>query len=98
MSFNGPVLFTTNCIVPPVSEEVRSRIFTTGVTGYPGCVNIEADPEGRKDFSQIIRLAKTLKAPEEIETGKIVGGFAHAQVFALADKVAAAVKSGNDCA
>ncbi len=94
VSFNGPVLFTTNCIVPPVSEEVRSRIFTTGVTGYPGCVHIEADPEGRKDFSKIIRLAKTLKAPEEIETGKIVGGFAHAQVFALADKVAAAVKSG----
>jgi hydroxylamine reductase len=93
-AFNGPVLFTTNCIVPPRSEEVRSRIFTTGASGYPGCVHIEAGKDGKKDFSQVIKLAKTLKAPEEIETGKIVGGFAHEQVFALADKVVDAVKSG----
>ncbi|NLJ67339.1 MAG: hydroxylamine reductase [Clostridiales bacterium] len=93
-SFNGPILFTTNCIVPPRSEEVRSRIFTTGSTGYPGCVHIDADEEGKKDFSQIIEMAKSLKAPEEIEKGIIVGGFAHNQVFALADKVVEAVKSG----
>lgn len=93
-TFNGPILFTTNCIVPPKSEEVRSRIFTTGAAGYPGCVHIEADEQGKKDFSQIIEMAKTLKAPTEIETGTIVGGFAHEQVFALADKVVDAVKSG----
>lgn len=93
-SFNGPILFTTNCIVPPRSEEVKARIFTTGFVGYPGCAHIEADQNGKKDFSQIIELAKKLKAPTEIETGKIVGGFAHEQVFALADKVVDAVKSG----
>ena len=93
-SFNGPILFTTNCIVPPRSEEVRSRIFTTGSSGYPGCPHIEADKNGKKDFSAVIAMAKTLKSPTEIETGKIVGGFAHEQVFALADKVVAAVKSG----
>ena len=93
-SFNGPILFTTNCIVPPKSEEVKARIFTSGASGFPGCVHIEADSNGKKDFSNIIALAKTLKAPTEIETGKIVGGFAHEQVFALADKVVDAVKSG----
>lgn len=93
-SFNGPILFTTNCIVPPRSEEVKGRIFTSGASGFPGCVHIEAGEDGRKDFSQIIALAKTLQAPTEIETGKIVGGFAHEQVFALADKVVDAVKSG----
>ena len=93
-SFNGPILFTTNCIVPPRSEEVRARIFTTGSSGYPGCPHIEADKNGKKDFSAVIAMAKTLKSPTEIETGKIVGGFAHEQVFALADKVVAAVKSG----
>jgi hydroxylamine reductase len=93
-SFHGPILFTTNCIVPPRSEEVRGRIFTTGSTGYPGCKHIEADENGKKDFSEIIALAKTLPAPEEIESGKIVGGFAHNQVLALADKVVDAVKSG----
>lgn len=92
--FHGPILFTTNCIVPPRSEEIRSRIFTTGATGYPGCKRIQADKNGKKDFSEIIALAKTLPAPEEIESGSIVGGFAHNQVFALADKVVAAVKSG----
>lgn len=93
-SFNGPILFTTNCIVPPKSDEVRGRIFTTGASGHPGCTHIEADANGKKDFSKIIAMAKRLKAPTEIETGKIVGGFAHEQVFALADKVVDAVKSG----
>ncbi|MFW5648144.1 MAG: hydroxylamine reductase [Candidatus Alkaliphilus sp. MAG34] len=93
-TFHGPILFTTNCIVPPRSEEVRDRIFTTGATGYPGCKHIEADAEGKKDFSEIIELAKALPAPEEIETGSIVGGFAHNQVLALADKVVNAVKTG----
>ena len=94
ISFHGPILFTTNCIVPPRSEEVRDRIFTTGSTGYPGCKHIKADENGKKDFSEIIALAKTLPAPDEIETGSIVGGFAHNQVIALADKVVDAVKSG----
>ncbi len=93
-TFNGPILFTTNCIVPPRSEEVRSRIFTTGAAGYPECAHIEADAKGHKDFSPIIAMAKKLKSPTEIETGTIVGGFAHEQVFALADKVVDAVKSG----
>ncbi|MDD2212791.1 MAG: hydroxylamine reductase [Clostridia bacterium] len=93
-SFHGPILFTTNCIVPPRSEEVKQRIFTTGSTGFPGCKHITADENGKKDFSEIIALAKTLPAPEEIETGSIVGGFAHNQVMALADKVVEAVKSG----
>lgn len=93
-SFNGAILFTTNCIVPPRKEEVRNRIFTTGAAGFPGCVHIEADENGHKDFSAVIELAKTLPAPTEIESGEIVGGFAHAQVFALADKVVEAVKSG----
>ena len=93
-SFNGPVLFTTNCIVPPKSDKVRDRIFTTGASGFPGCTHIEADANGKTDFSAIIAMAKTLPSPTEIETGTIVGGFAHEQVFALADKVVDAVKSG----
>jgi hydroxylamine reductase len=93
-TFHGPILFTTNCIVPPKSEEIRSRIFTTGAAGYPGCRHILPDANGTKDFSEIIALAKTLPAPEEIEHGEIVNGFAHAQVLALADKVIDAVKSG----
>jgi len=93
-SFHGPILFTTNCIVPPRSEEIKSRIFTTNSAGYPGCRHILADENGKKDFSEIIALAKTLPAPEEIETGSIIGGFAHNQVIALADKVVEAVKSG----
>lgn len=93
-SFNGPILFTTNCIVPPRNETLRNRIFTTGASGYPGCAHIQADENGVKDFSSIIEMAKTLDAPTEIETGKIIGGFAHAQVTALADKVVDAVKSG----
>ena len=94
VTFNGPILFTTNCIVPPRSEEVRARIFTSGASGYPGCPHITADENGKKDFSAIIAMAKTLKSPTEIETGTLVGGFAHEQVFAVADKVVAAVKSG----
>ena len=93
-SFNGPILFTTNCIVPPKKEEIRQRIFTTGAAGFPGCTHIVADANGKKDFSAIIEMAKKLPAPTEIETGKIVGGFAHAQVLALADKVVDAVKTG----
>ncbi|NMB20159.1 MAG: hydroxylamine reductase [Firmicutes bacterium] len=93
-SFNGPILFTTNCIVPPRKEEIRERIFTTGATGYPGCTHIEADESGTKDFSPIIEMAKSCPPPTEIETGTIVGGFAHQQVFALADKIVEAVESG----
>ena len=93
-TFRGPILFTTNCIVPPRSEEIRARIFTTGAAGYPGCRHILPDIDGKKDFSAIIALAKTLPAPQEIEQGEIVNGFAHAQVLALADKVVDAVKSG----
>lgn len=92
--FNGPILFTTNCIVPPRTEEIRNRIFTTGAAGFPGCNHICADENGNKDFSSVIELAKGLPSPTEIETGSIVGGFAHEQVFALADKVVDAVKSG----
>ncbi len=93
-TFNGPILFTTNCIVPPNDESMKSRIFTTGASGLNGSKHIHADKDGKKDFSEIIELAKTLPAPTEIETGEIVGGFAHNQVMALADKVVEAVKSG----
>ncbi|WP_048570680.1 hydroxylamine reductase [Clostridium cylindrosporum] len=93
-TFNGPILFTTNCIVPPRDEEIRKRIFTTGASGYPGCTHIEEDKNGKKDFSKVIEMAKKCKPPVEIEKGKIVGGFAHAQVFAVADKVVEAVKTG----
>ncbi len=92
-SFGGPILFTTNCIVPPKDENV-SKIYTTGASGYPGSVHILADENGNKDFSQIIEHAKKLPAPIAIEEGSIVGGFAHAQVVALADTVVDAVKSG----
>lgn len=93
-TFNGPILFTTNCIVPPRSEEIRDRIFTSGASGYPGCTHIVADENGKKDFSAIIEMAKKCKPPVEIESGNLVGGFAHNQVMALADKVVDAVKSG----
>ena len=92
--FHGPILFTTNCIVPPRSPEMRDRIFTTGSAGYPGSLHVRADAKGKKDFSPIIAMAKQLPPPEAIEEGTIVGGFAHDQVFALADQVADAVKSG----
>jgi hydroxylamine reductase len=94
-AFNGPVLFTTNCIVPPKDENTRKRIFTTGSSGFPGCTHIVADANDKKDFSEIIAMAKTLPAPVEIENGTIVGGFAHNQVIALADKVVGAVKAGK---
>ena len=95
-SFNGPVLFTTNCIVPPAEGATYiGRIYTTGASGLPGAIHIAPRVDGQpKDFSAIIEHAKTCQAPIEIETGEIVGGFAHAQVFALADQVVAAVKSG----
>ncbi len=93
-SFNGPILMTTNCIVP-VKESYRSRMFTTGMAGYPGLRHIPARPEGgQKDFSALIELAKNCQPPQEIENGTITGGFAHNQVIALADKVVDAVKSG----
>jgi len=92
--FNGPILFTTNCIVPP-RDSYSDRVYTTGSSGYPGFKHIPDRVDGEeKDFSEIIEHAKRLPAPEEIEKGTIVGGFAHAQVFALADKVVDAVKSG----
>lgn len=92
-AFNGPVVFTTNCIVPP-KESYKDRIYTTGAAGFPGCEHIGIDEKGKKDFSRVIEHAKKLESPTEIETGSIVGGFAHAQVFALADKVVEAVKTG----
>ena len=92
-SFNGPILMTTNCIVPP-KDSYKDRLFTTGAAGFVGCTHIKGESEDNKDFSQIIELAKTCQPPTEIETGEIIGGFAHNQVFALADKVVEAVKSG----
>lgn len=92
-SFHGPILMTTNCIVPP-KDSYKDRLFTTGASGYPGCKHIEGEIGQEKDFSQIIALAKTCRPPEEIEQGQIIGGFAHAQVFALADQIVEAVKSG----
>lgn len=94
-SFNGPIVFTTNCIVPPAKNaNYADRVFTTNSTGFPGWKHIATGEDGKKDFSEVIALAKTCEAPQEIETGEIVGGFAHAQVFALADQVVEAVKSG----
>lgn len=92
-AFNGPVLLTTNCLVPP-KDSYKDRIFTTGAVGFPGCPHIEAKADGTKDFSAVIEMAKKCQAPKELEKGQIVGGFAHEQVFAVADKVVEAVKSG----
>ena len=93
--FNGPIIFTTNCIVPPSpSANYRDRVFTANSTGYPGWKHIATRPDGHKDFSEVIEMARQCQAPDEIERGEIVGGFAHDQVFALADKVVEAVKSG----
>ena len=91
-AFHGPIVMTTNCVVPPKAS-YQDRLFTTGATGVPGCPHIDA-VAGRKDFSAVIEMAKKCAAPTELEKGEIVGGFAHEQVFALADKVVAAVKSG----
>jgi len=93
-SFNGPILMTTNCIIPTKAPYLQ-RMYTTNAAGMPGCTHIEADENGHKDFSALIAQAKTCPPPQEIETGKIIGVFAHAQVFALADKVVAAVKDGS---
>ena len=92
-SFNGPILMTTNCIVPP-KDSYKNRLYTTGAAGYPGCAHIPGEIGEQKNFSAIIEHAKKCVAPSEIETGEIIGGFAHAQVLALADKVVEAVKSG----
>lgn len=94
-TFNGPILFTTNCIVPPkANASYKDRVFTTNATGYPGFKYIKSDEHGRKDFSEIIALAKTCQPPTEIESGTIIGGFAHHQVLSIADKVVEAVSSG----
>lgn len=93
-SFNGPILMTTNCIVPPKKSYI-DRIFTTGATGYPGVNHINGGIGEEKDFSEIIELAKKCSPPTEIEQGEIIGGFAHNQVLSLADKIVDAVKSGN---
>lgn len=92
-SFNGPILMTTNCIVPP-KDSYKDKIYTTGAAGFPGCKHIAGDIGEKKDFSPIIEHAKRCAPPVEIEQGEIIGGFAHAQVLALADKVVDAVKSG----
>ena len=91
--FHGPILMTTNCVVPP-ADSYKDRLWTTGAAGWPGCRHIDAPYGETKDFTPIIEQAKACPAPTEIETGSIVGGFAHEQVFALADKVVEAVKSG----
>ena len=94
-AFNGPIVFTTNCIVPPLENATyKERMFTANSTGYPGCRHIAADADGHKDFSEVIALAKQCQPPVELEQGEIVGGFAHNQVMQLADKVVEAVKSG----
>lgn len=92
-SFNGPILMTTNCIVPP-KDSYKDRLYTTGAAGYPGCRHIKGGIGEAKNFSPLIEQAKKCAPPKQIEQGKIVGGFAHAQVFALADKIVEAVKSG----
>ena len=93
--FNGPIVFTTNCIVPPSPKaSYKDRVFTTNAAGYPGWKNIKVDANGNKDFSEVIELAKTCQAPIELEKGEIIGGFAHNQVLALADTVIENIKSG----
>ena len=92
-AFNGPILMTTNCIVPP-KDSYKDRLYTTGAAGFPGCKHIPGEIGQEKDFSAIIAHAKRCAAPTEIETGEIIGGFAHGQVLALADQIVEAVKSG----
>jgi len=95
-SFNGPILMTTNCIVPMKKDNTyQDRMFTTGNAGYPGCKHIEADENGYKDFSEIIELAKTCEAPTNLEDLKVTGGFAHNQVIQLSDKIVEEIKAGN---
>ena len=92
-TFHGPILMTTNCIVPP-KDSYKDRLYTTGAAGYPGCKHIPGGIGEKKDFSALIEHAKKCEPPQEIERGEIVGGFAHAQVLALADKIVEAVQSG----
>lgn len=92
-AFNGPIVMTTNCLVPP-KDSYKDRVFTANAVGFPDCKHIETDANGHKDFSSVIQMAKQCSAPTQLEQGEIVGGFAHEQVFALADKVVEAVKSG----
>lgn len=92
-SFNGPIILTTNCLVPP-KDSYKDRVYTTGAVGFDGLTHITPDANGKKDFSQVIEHAKRCDAPTEIETGEIVGGFAHNTVLSLADKIVDAVKSG----
>ena len=94
-AFNGPVVFTTNCIVPPLENAAyKERMFTGNSTGYPGCRHLDTRADGRKDFSEVIAMARQCQPPTELETGELVGGFAHNQVLQLADAVVDAVKSG----
>lgn len=93
--FNGAILFTTNCIVPPRDEEIKNRIFTTGAAGFEGCTHIYEDENGYKDFSEVIELAKKLKAPEEIESGQIIGGFSHNQVSLLIEDIIKNIEDGS---
>ena len=92
-SFNGPILMTTNCIVPP-KDSYKDRLYTTGTSGFAGCTHIKGNSESDKDFSIIIEQAKKCRAPKQIEKGEIIGGFAHNQIFALADKIVDAIKTG----
>lgn len=92
-SFNGPILMTTNCIVPPKAS-YKDRLFTTGAAGFAGCKHIDKDEKGHKDFTEVIEMAKKCSAPEQIEEGEVIGGFAHNQVLALADQIVEAVKTG----
>ncbi|MCR5082926.1 MAG: hydroxylamine reductase [Parasporobacterium sp.] len=93
-AFNGPILMTSNCIVPP-SSSYQSRLWTTGACGYPGCKHIDEDSDGRKNFVGIIRQAKSCKAPEDVEKGEIIGGFAYNQAFTVMDRIADAIKTGK---
>lgn len=94
-AFNGPIVFTTNCIVPPLKTSTyKDRMFTSNATGYPGCKYIPTDENGHKDYSEVIAIAKTCQPPTELEQGEIIGGFAHNQVLQLADAVVENVKSG----
>lgn len=94
-TFNGPIVFTTNCIVPPRDEEVKNRIFTLGASGYSGCKHLYKDENGKIDFSEVIEMAKKCSSPTKIENGKIIGGFAHHQVISLIDKVVENIKNGS---
>lgn len=95
-TFNGPIVFTTNCIVPPSPKaSYKDRVFTTNASGYPGWKKIEKQADGTKDFSEVIELAKKCEAPTEIESGEIVGGFGHNQVLALADTIVENIKNGS---